>query len=453
MPKWLDRWTARQQAKADAKLAAAPPIPEGMPTTWGGIMDSLRETTGDLVASAFDPRADVIDPGDADFRNPPELVDDPSIAEAERSARDEARAPYRAPDAVEVVLTRFATTGEEQMGALARELAAYRPDRVFGVHRTTDRFDEHKKKEDGAYLEWEIAHAPDAGVGTPQPVDLTGFSRQDRWARRAPGQLEVLDEDMVGVLVSRAALEPSDTYGLSRLWSIPVPILGDDRTHTVRMEGILAVASRELGPTLKELAAAAPMEVGPPPFEVVTLDWQAIAAWNQPKPWLPPRTPAALPHLPTTPQELLVMFLEVVGIRPEDCYAASPTRTHDAFALGDLGPAGISRPAFLPKSPCVDGKDRARRSAAEHVVVAYRDRPEYAAGRERFAAYETEVLHARLTQSSGVRETLVEPIQQQERDPLWFEVINQFNPLDPLAEFPALFNRGREIKPLGAYCP
>jgi hypothetical protein len=44
-----------------------------------------------------------------------------------------------------------------------------------------------------------------------------------------------------------------------------------------------------------------------------------------------------------------------------------------------------------------------RISAAEHVVVTYRDRPEYVEGRGRFAAYQESVLQAHLERGTDAR--------------------------------------------------
>lgn len=433
-------------AKAQRIIAEAEAA--GHPTTapaLGDLLGQAKEAFAESVAGMFDPRADVIDPGGADFRHPPPLIDDPAIPLAERAARDAARAPYRAERAPEVVFTRFATTGRDQLPDLATHLAALRPDRVFGVHRVPERAGERPRKEEKAYMEWEIVHAPDARTGTPQSVDITGFSRQDVWARRGDGDPEVLDEDMVGVLVARAGLDPADCFGLTRVWEIDVDTHDQDAlNHVAHKEGVAAVTRRDLLPVLHELAAAAPLEVGPPPFAVVLLDWEAIAAWNQPKRLYPPRVPAPLPHLPSTPQELLLAYLEVVGLQPQDCYAASPTRTTESPGLGDLGPAGVSRGWKLPKQPCADGQERVRLNAAEHVLVAYRDAPQYAAGRDRWAAYEREVLHARLASVPDVRE----PMHEREVVPI--TVMNALIPFGPMSDYPLI--SGRTERELGPYC-
>ena len=430
-------------AETEAEFGPQPAAP-----SLGDIVGSIKQGFADAVAASFDPRADVIDPGGADFRNPPPLVDDPSVAAAERTARDAARGPYLASPAPAVRFTRMPTTGDDQLADLASVLAGLRPERVFGVSRVPDRYDERRTREGKAYLEWEIVHAPDAAADGPERVDLTGFNRADLWARRDDGDPEVLDEDMVGVLVSRAGLAPEDCFGLTRLLELRVEGGGDSSsTHVAHVRGALAVSRRALLPVLQELAAEAPLEVGPPPFHVTVLDWEAIAAWNVPKRWYPPRVPAPLPHLFTSPQELLAAHLEVVGIAPQDCYGAMVTRDGDSSGLGDLGPAGISRDFRLPKHRCADGQERPRHSAAQHVVVAYRDTPAYAEGRGRWAAYEQEVLRARLS-----RPIERAPMRRREfhADPFVVEVLNMFNPLDPMPMGPTF--RNRHTVTLGPYC-
>ena len=65
------------------------------------------------------------------------------IAAEELSRRAEARAPYRAPDAVPMAFERIATRGETQLAEVIEHLRtsghAARPDLVFGVYRVPDR--------------------------------------------------------------------------------------------------------------------------------------------------------------------------------------------------------------------------------------------------------------------------------------------------------------------------
>ena len=102
-----------------------------------------------------------------------------------------------------------------------------------------------------------------------------------------------------------------------------------------------------------------------------------------------------------------------------------------------------------PKLPSADGTDRRRIQAGEIVVIAYRDRAEYQDGRARWRAYQDEVLRARLDHRSDVRA----PLDTEYRPPPSFlsEVFDMFNPLDPLHDFPQVFNRN-EKPSLGPYC-
>jgi hypothetical protein len=91
---------------------------------------------------------------------------------------------------------------------------------------------------------------------------------------------------------------------------------------------------------------------------------------------------------------------------------------------------------------------KASRDARMEKIQARADR-ESEAGRTRWRAYQDEVLHARLDRLSGQRP----PLDTEYRPPPSFlsEVFDMFNPLDPMAGFPQLFNR-RQRPQLGPYC-
>jgi hypothetical protein len=147
----------------------------------------------------------------------------------------------------------------------------------------------------------------------------------------------------------------------------------------------------------EQLRDAAPLTI---PVEhdgihVEVMNWEAIADAVHPKAQQPPPVPSPFPHLPATPQELLKAYLDVVGIRPSDCYSAQATVDR---------PTQLVEPAWSPpKQPCADGKARDRQRACECVVVAYRDTPEYAEGRARWSAYTAEVLQAELSHGLEIR--------------------------------------------------
>ena len=113
---------------------------------------------------------------------------------------------------------------------------------------------------------------------------------------------------------------------------------------------------------------------------------------------------AVFPYLPADPQELLRMYLEVVGVRAADCYGAQVTVHSAQELIGRVLGEGATNVG--PKQPCADGKDRGRIHGAEHVVVTYRDSAAYAEGRARWAAYQEEVLLAHLERGTGIREAV-----------------------------------------------
>ena len=92
------------------------------------------------------------------------------------------------------------------------------------------------------------------------------------------------------------------------------------------------------------------------------------------------------------------------------------------------------------KAPCADGAERARLYVAEHVVLAYRDRAEYAAGRVRWSAYQREILRARLDQLTGVRPPIV--VDEHPRASFLSEVLDMFDPFG-VPTLPQLRNRNR----------
>jgi hypothetical protein len=69
----------------------------------------------------------------------------------------------------------------------------------------------------------------------------------------------------------------------------------------------------------------------------------------------------------------------------------------------------VRRTGGGPDLPCADGKLRKRMAGGHHIVVAYRDRPEYAEARERFDAYAETELQAYLRRALGLREPVPKP--------------------------------------------
>ena len=402
-------------------------------------VESARDSFGEM----FDDRGGIIDPGPgADMNRPPPELEDAAQREQwaadERAAREEARAPYRAAAPPVIERTRFATTGRTQMEDVTARLQGYDPARVFGVYRVPDRLELNRNSENKVRVEWEIVHAP--GAEAAAEVHTAAFNRAGHWVARRFGEQSVLDEDVAGALVARANLQPEDCFGLTRMLHVRATDSDGGKFWRASVDGVLVFSRAPLEPAHQRMQAEAPLHIGPPPFHAEILDWEAVAAWVAPSRYGPPRTPSPLPHLPSTWEELITAYLEVVGLRSEDCYGVQVTRSASDQGLADLSLAS-SRKNFKLDHQLIH--------AAEHVVIAYRDREEYASGRERWRAYQDEVLHAKLDHRSGVRP----PLDTEYHPPPSFlgEVFDMFNPLDPLHAFPQIFNR-KERPLLGPYC-
>jgi hypothetical protein len=164
------------------------------------------------------------------------------------------------------------------------------------------------------------------------------------------------------------------------------------------------VAVHPAGPhaehALERMREAAPLALASEPpagVHVELLNWHDVARAIHPKVFEPAPVPSPFPALPGTPQELLCAYLDIVGVQPADCYSAQAT----VDRLRAIQQGGLFTKNWGTKQPCADGKERSRAHACEVVLIAYRDRPEYAEGRERWLAYTWDVLHARL--QNGVR--------------------------------------------------
>ena len=352
-------------------------------------------------------------------RDEVDQIEDPEerrrVAAAERAARAEARAPYRAPGAVPVEISRIATRGKTQLEELAAFLGssghAAHPERVFGVYRVPDRISQtltpHSEK--GRVVEWDVVHAQGGPGGPAAAPRITSFNADARWVGRRLGEPSVLDED-VGIAFCRGAgIGPERCLGIARFSEFRrLKFSGDDHDpiRTI-VRGVVVVHPAEAGDAFERMRAAVPLALPPAPPDVWTevLDWATIARVVHPKIHHPPSVPSPFPYLPSTPQELLRSYLEVVGIQPHDCFAAAATVDR---------PRGLEQGGFMttnwgPKQPCADGEDRMRAHACEQVVVTYRDSPAYAEGRGRWTAYESEVLQARLAGGAWARPKVTDP--------------------------------------------
>lgn len=105
---------------------------------------------------------------------------------------------------------------------------------------------------------------------------------------------------------------------------------------------------------------------------------------------------------------MLIAYIQIVGINPIDCYGASVTEDETRNLRTTRQSYGFSVSSNTSAStPCVDGKNRMRMFGGSLVVVSYRDRPAYQEGRERWAAYQRDVLQAHLERGTGARRPVI----------------------------------------------
>jgi hypothetical protein len=254
-----------------------------------------------------------------------------------------------------------------------------------------------------------VVHVP----GDLPPVaalpDAAFFSSRQQWVARRIGEPGVLDEDLGRAYGWSAGIGPEHCLGIARF----PHMRSDNRTESAFVqtwvEGVYVIhRAGSNGPAAAErMRASAPLafDVGQlEPTRTEILDWEPVADIVHPQIQLAPRVPNPVPQLPSTPQELLRAYLEVVGVQPSDCWSAQVTVDENRELSGR---SGMISHNTGPELPCADGTPRRRLHGAQQVVIVYRDRPEYLAGRERWQAYQREVLEARLDRGSERRPVLV----------------------------------------------
>ncbi|MGK2936198.1 MAG: hypothetical protein ACSLFR_00070 [Solirubrobacteraceae bacterium] len=338
------------------------------------------------------------------------------VAAAERAARDAARAPFRAPEPATTQITRIATRGKTQVAELLTYLYehgfAAHPEVVFGVYRVPDRISGPltPQSEKGRVVEWDIVHEPLPAGARPDPTHAplvaTSFRGDEQWVARRYGEPSVLDEDLGLAYCLHAGIAPERCLGLARISEFRALGGGSEDHNPIRslVKGIVAIHPQDQDGAFERMRAAAPLELpadvaGPAGVHVEVLNWEAIGKAVHLKIMRPPPVPSPFPHLPATPQELLRAYLEIVGVRAADCYSTQATVDDPR----ELVQGGMFTTNLGPKQPCADGKSRMRTHGCQHVVFAYRDRPEYVAGRERWDAYMADALQAKLRNGLGLR--------------------------------------------------
>jgi hypothetical protein len=377
------------------------------------LQDSLaasKEQFWDVVRNPFGP------PRPAP---PPEALsgtgDREQQAAAERAARDEALAPYLAPDRPALNITRLATRQKTQIGEVSAYLGssglADRPDLVYGVYRVPDHIGGGIVLRGGSrVVEWDVVHAAPDGLAQAAPAAAAFFEAKDVWALRRDGEPAVLDEDLALEYLGRAGIGPERCLGIARSLDISQRGGGGDEgssSYTIsQVTGVHAFHPDGLGGrAFNDLRDERPLQA--PPVAGVhaeVLNWHAVARAVHPETHRRHLVPSPFPHLPSTPQELLRAYLEVVGVRPDDSYSAQVTEDHarDISGVSRKGPMTLTTNRG-EEQPCADGELRPRLTGGARVVVVYRDRPEYEEGRARWAAYERDALEAALSHGTDVR--------------------------------------------------
>lgn len=365
-----------------------------------------------------------------EFTPPPKHERDRGLAAQigaqERAARDAARAPYLAPERWPVHLTRIATRGgtqvDEVLAFLRSSGLGARPDLVYGLYRVPDRISPAitPRSEVNRVVEWDVVHSalPDAPVDAP--VTAAWFPGGEQWVARRRGEPSVLDEDLGHLYLRRAGLLPEQTLGIARFCTFVEPKdrwfaidggsdeHGDSYPVVPIVEGALVFhPGPDAAALTAQLRSEAPLALGGDVLDgthTEVLNWKAIGDAVHVRVQHPPPTPSPFPYLPSSPQELLRAYLEVVGIRSFDCTSAQVTidRPYSLIGRIHMGTTNVGS-----AQPCADGKPRQRLHGARRVVVSYRDRPEYAAGRERWQQYQTQVLLAHLERATNVRAPVV----------------------------------------------
>lgn len=340
----------------------------------------------------------------------PPVSADPDVQAAhERAWRDESRTPYLAPERSPVLITRIATDRKRPLEELAAWLGtsglAGRPDLVYGVARVPDHVPGGLGIRKAAIIEWEVVHAAQAALPPAPPAGFAELDARERWVARRPGEPSVLDEDLGVDLLAHADLGPEQCLGVARRVGVDASTGGDESSSSHVLVGVTGVvvlhpAGMAVG-ALDRMRATRPLPVAPrDDLHVAVLNWLEIRKVVMPRTDRRPVVPSPFPHLPSTAQELLQSYLAIVGVRPRDCYSAQVTQDQPGNIIG--GTAHVTTTG-AEKEPAADGEVRKRFRGGSRVVVAYRDAPEYAEGRARWADYERDVLQAQLWVGTGVR--------------------------------------------------
>lgn len=342
-------------------------------------------------------------------------------AAGERAARDQARVPFLAPSRVPVSIARLPTQEKTQLAEVAAYLGstglAGRPDLVFGVYRVPDHIGGGLRR-GSRTVEWDIVHTTATGLAPARAAGHAWFDGKEPWVARRAGEPSVYDEDLALVYLNRAGIGPEQTLGISR--SLKIYQTGDEHQSATAsyVTGVHVWHPEGLGAgVVKQLAAERPLAATPVEgVHVEVFNWAGIRKAVHPHTHLRSASPSPFPYLPSTPQELLHAYLDIVGLDPADAYTAQVTEDAPKDLNGVTRKMGMTVTTNRGEQQlCADGELRSRLTGAARIVVAYRDRPAYLEGRERFAAYEREVLKSAL--AVGAERRPVEKLDFVERMP------------------------------------
>lgn len=374
---------------------------------------SLRGPAGRYVYGQHLPRAE----RDAQLR-PVVLAPDPEEqGRAEAAARSEQRAGYLAPQRPSIRFTRIPTRERSQIRDVAAALGASglaaRPDLVFGLYRVPDHIGGITVDR---LVEWEVVHADTGQLPSTPPPQAVWFDADEQWVARRTGEPMVYDEDLALAYLDRAGIGPEATIGVSRMLVTQHQEAGGENSSLTAsyVTGVYVWHAAGVGgPATEQLREQRPITIdAAADTRVEVLNWAGIRQAVAPSSGHPPLSPSPFPYLPSTAQELLQSYLEIVGVQPADCYAAAVTED----APKDLDQVstvhGINVKSNVGEtSLAADGRNYPRLRGGARIVIAYRDRPDYVLGRDRFAAYERDVLQSQLACGAERRPIEVEDLQ------------------------------------------
>lgn len=333
---------------------------------------------------------------------------DAAQAAAERAA---ARARYAAPDAVPARIDRFSVPGTDPAAGLRVLSWAGVPalsHQVWGCYPSAA-VAHPGHLVDGRlgvaatalgpitlpWVEWTVVHAagPElagalteaaAAVATsaelPGDVEHVTLARAESWLDRPRTDALPFDEDLAALLCHTARVDPATCLGVHRRLEWGLFGMAPQRHVMVEPAGIELIGRPEA--RLRE-ARAALARSAPTRFRadddlsvhVAALDL-SVAFQVEPWPWTQGRPPTTrYPGVPADTDELLLAYLEIVGVGPADCFGVSTTvRDQQAGRV-------------LPG-------DTVRGDAAGLATVVHFDHDDFAEGRRRFAAWCDDVVGA-----------------------------------------------------------